>query len=137
MTLYEKIGGRPTLEKVHRMFYGRLFDHPQLSKLFVNTPREHQENQQTDFMTFAMGGPNKYFGKEPGPAHRHLFITERVFELRHQMLRETLDACGVDKDLQAAWLKIDNAFKRQIVKSSIDECVARYFEEGILSVDLP
>ncbi len=135
MSLFEEIGGRPTLERVHREFYERLFAHPQLSKFFVFTPREHQETQQTDFMTFAMGGPNNFFGKEPRKAHRHLFITEKWFQARHQILKETLEFCGISPEHQKAWLKIDSAFKSQVVKETIDECIARYADEGIISVD--
>ena len=88
-------------------------------------------------MTTAMGGENHYFGKEPLLAHGHLFITEKIFELRHQILKECLDACGVSEELQKSWLKIDKAFKHQVVKNKIEECVARYVDEGIISVEMP
>ena len=52
-------------------------------------------------------------------AHRHMYITEELFELRSQLLRESLEDAGISPDLAKRWLKIDSAFKRQVVKESI------------------
>lgn len=137
MSFFDEIGGKSVLQKVHKLFYDRLFNHPKLHKFFLNTPRDHQEDQQTDFMMRLMGGPNHYYGKDPHLAHGHLFITEPIFEARHQILRETLKDCGISQEHQERWLKIDYAFKPQVVKKSISECVPRYFDEGIISIDFP
>ena len=73
--LLEAIGGRPTLEKVHKLFYNKLYEHPWLREFFKEIPQETIENQQTDFMVSNMGGGKIYSGALPKNGHRHMFMT--------------------------------------------------------------
>jgi hemoglobin len=132
-SLYDKVGGRDCLERVHGRLYERLFSDPAFSPFFVSVTREHQEDQQTDFMAWKMGGPSRYGGRLPEAAHEHLFITEALFDRRQEILAETLDACGVPPDLRDDWLALDRSFKAMIVKKSIDDCRKRCRSDTILS----
>ena len=67
-----------------------------------------------------MGGPTAYYGKQPQMAHRHMYITKELYDIRHQLLKESLGEAGIPKDLTERWLKIDYAFIRRIVKPSIE-----------------
>ena len=53
-------------------------------------------------------------------AHRQMYITEELFDLRHQILKESLREVRVPEELARRWLKIDYAFKRKVVKDSIE-----------------
>lgn len=136
-TLYAALGGHSTLSRVHRRFYDALYAHPWLQHFFADIDQDHIEKQQTDFMAQSMGGPAQFCGQLPAYAHQHMYITEELFELRHQLLDEAIRACGVGDDLRERWLKIDAAFKRRLVKSSVDQCVPRYKYEPVLVVDKP
>jgi len=135
--LYEALGGRPTLERVHSILYTKLFNHPWLKNFFRDLKREHIEAQQTDFMAQAMGGPKKYAGKLPIPGHKHIMITKEVFDTRHALLVEALREAGVSDDLAAHWIKIDGAFRNGLVKENITECEERYNGSGILDFQNP
>ncbi|MDH3327283.1 MAG: group 1 truncated hemoglobin, partial [Gammaproteobacteria bacterium] len=74
-TLYERLGGVETLEKVHKIFYDKAYKHPWLRLYFTDKLQQVLEEQQTDFMTQLMGGPKKYGGKTPKMAHQHMNIT--------------------------------------------------------------
>lgn len=130
--LYERLGGRPCLERVHKRFYEKLFNHPILSAFFKGKQRQHQEDQQTDFMVAQFGGPNIYGGRFPDTAHEHMFITEAHFELRSRILSETLDECGIAPALRDQWVATDYKFKKMIVKMTVDECKKRYTKDEIL-----
>lgn len=134
---YMAIGQREGIMKVVKIFYDKVYKHPWISQYFKNIPQEHIENQQADFMTGALGGPKKYAGRLPIPAHEHMYIDEELFELRNQLLREAIQEVGVSQELQDAWLKIDNAFKAGIVKNSRSECKKRYFTDEILDFPNP
>ncbi len=136
-SLYELLGGAATLRGVHKIFYDRVYEHPWLRQYFDGVPRTVIENQQTEFMAHAMGGPNDYCGKFPVPAHAHMYITEELFDLRHQLLLESIRAAGVCQDLAARWLKIDDAFRGRICKKSPADCVGRFKTEPILIVPKP
>ena len=136
-TLYDLLGQRPTLERVHKIFYDKIYADSWLGLFFKEIKQQLIEDQQTDFMTQAMGGPEKYLGKFPIPAHKHMFITEELFAHRHQLLQEALIEAGVPKNLQERWLKIDGAFKTALLKKSLSDCEKRYHTDEILSFPDP
>ncbi|PIP90206.1 MAG: group 1 truncated hemoglobin [Bdellovibrionales bacterium CG12_big_fil_rev_8_21_14_0_65_38_15] len=131
-SLYDFIGGRDVLEKVHKLFYDKVYKDPWLGKYFSEIDQNVIETQQTDFMSQAMGGPACYCGKLPIAAHKHMLISEELFDLRSTYLKQSLDEVGVSAEGQSRWLKIDQAFKNGIVKKSRDECELRYKTDEIL-----
>ena len=120
-TLFDAVGGLPTLQKVHKNFYDKVYAHPWLGKFFAGHNQEAIENRQTSFMAVKMGGDVMYLGKEPKMAHRAMYITEELFYLRTELLRESLEEAGVPAELTKRWIKIDSAFKKHIVKDSIED----------------
>lgn len=132
-SLFERIGGRPTLERVHRRFYGAVLAHPWLGQYFGHVKRAILESQQTDFMTRAMGGPAIYCGRLPVATHKNMFITTALFDLRHALLGDAIAGAGVDPELGARWLRIDNAFRGKLCKSSMSECERRFKTDSILA----
>ena len=137
-SLFDRLGGRPTLEKVHKIFYDKVYAHPWIGQFFQGIDQKHIEDQQTDFMTESFGGPNGiYFGKLPYVAHRHMFINQELFDLRRELLKESLVEAQVPEELMAAWLKIDGAFKMGIVKDSLEDCEKRYQSEDIIVIPNP
>jgi hemoglobin len=136
-TLHEQLGGTPVVRAVHRIFYDRVYEHPWLCRYFEGVERQVIENQQTDFMVQAMGGPDAYCGKYPVPAHAHMFITEELFDLRHRLLADSIRDAGVCEALAARWLKIDEAFKGRLCKKSPADCVGRFKTEPIIVVPKP
>jgi len=135
LSLYTRIGGHPTLEKVHQLFYDKVYAHPWLGKFFAGTERKFIESQQTDFMSAAFGGPEQYYGKRPQEAHRHMMITDELFELRSSMLVEALKEANVPEVEASEWIRIDRAFKGKLVKNTSSECVPQYVSQGILDFD--
>ncbi len=132
-SLFDKLGGKETLEKVHTIFYDKIYSHPQLSPFFLNQPRQFIENQQTAFMTEKMGGPKEYTGKPPRYAHLHMYITDKIFDIRRQLLNEALIETGVPLNLRNCWLKIDSAFRQSIVKKSLESFNETYtFKQKII-----
>jgi hemoglobin len=119
-TLFDALGGLATLKKVHKIFYDKIYDHYWLKLFFTGHDRQSIENRQTAFMAEKMGGPVTYYGKEPQMAHRHMYITQELYEIRHQLLKESLQEADIPVELADRWLKIDYAFIRQIVKPSIE-----------------
>ena len=73
----------------------------------------------TAIMAEKMGGPTTYMGKAPKMAHRAMYINQELFDIRQRLLDESLIEAGLNKTIRDRWLKIDNAFKGQIVKESI------------------
>jgi truncated hemoglobin YjbI len=135
--LFEQIGGKPYLQKVAKRFYDKLYAHPWLKNYFKNTRQEIIESQQVDFMTGALGGPRVYSGRMPADAHPHMMITPELFDVREQLLIETLKEESAPPELIDRWMKIEHAFKRQIIKASPDQCKKRWATDEILDFPNP
>lgn len=131
-TLYDRLGGKATFIKVHKIFYDKAYAHPWLSKYFTDKPQRVLEDQQTDFMVQLMGGPKAYGGKSPKSAHQHMMITSELFELRSQMLSESILEAGINDSLRQEWLDADRTFKRALEKTSVSECTQSYPNQPIL-----
>jgi hemoglobin len=118
-SLFDQVGGFPVLDRVHRVFYDKVYAHPWLGRFFVGHDQTALERRQTRFMAEKMGGEVEYLGKAPAMAHRHMYITRELYDLRHDLLRQTLEEVGVPDILRRRWLDIDYAFLGVIVKDSI------------------
>lgn len=118
-SLYDTVGGLATLEKVHKIFYDKIYLHPWLKQFFAGHNQEAIEGRQTSFMGEKMGGP-KYVGKPLKQVHENMYITQELYELRHAILNESLMEADVAEDAAARWLKIDDAFMKQITKKSVE-----------------
>jgi len=125
-SIFVALGGYLTIEKVHKIFYDKVFSHDWLKQYFVNQDQSLIEKQQTNFMAEKMGGPKNYVGKLPRQTHIHMYITEELFNLRHELLKNSLEEAKVPRDLIERWLRIDYAFKRLIVDESLETFHASY-----------
>jgi len=136
-SLYERVGGKATLARVHQTLYNKIYSHPWMKLYFEQKPQHVLENQQTDFMTMLMGGPNQYAGKTPKFAHQHIVITNELFELRQQLLAESLTEENIPTTLKQEWLAADETFRRALVKNSIQDCEVAYANQEILNFKPP
>ena len=132
-TLYDRLGGKATFVKVHKIFYDKAYANTWLRKFFTDKPQEVLENQQTDFMVQLMGGPKAYGGKSPKSAHQHMVITSELFELRAKLLSDSIQEAGIRDELRQEWLDADRTFKRALEKKSESECTQAYPNQPILN----
>jgi hemoglobin len=119
-TLYEIVGGLPALQKVHKIFYDKVYAHAWLGQFFAGHDQKAIEDRQTSFMAEKMGGSAPYLGKELKLVHETMYITRELFEIRKALLEDSLQEAGVDEVLIMRWLKIDSAFKHHIIKDSVE-----------------
>jgi len=135
--LIDRIGGRTKIERVHKIFYDKLYADPWLGKFFVGIDQKHIESQQTDFMTMLFGGPKAYNGRMPIDAHEHIMISEELFAARRELLRQSLHEAGISSAEIEDWLRIDLAFKKVLIKKSAADCKKRFFTDEILDFPNP
>lgn len=119
-TLYEAIGGLPTLQKVHKIFYDKVYAHQWLGRFFEGHNQKIIEDKQSSFMAEKMGSTAPYLGKEIKMVHEAMYITKELFHIRHRLLDDSIKEAGVNDALRKRWLRIDNAFMRLIIKDSVE-----------------
>ncbi len=135
--LFEKMGGRPAVDKVTKAFYERMYNDPWLKQFFDGIPRSHIESQQNEFMQAALGGFNRYAGKTPPSAHKHIYITQEVYDAREAHLKAAFIECNTSEMMVEKWLKVDATFHGRVVKQSKSDCIMRYSKEGIRDFPKP
>ena len=116
-TLFEKYGGKSTVEKMVKYFYEELVLKDSLvSGFFTKTDMELQKKRQTNFVTFALGGTDKYTGKTMKQSHQNMHIKNEHFYRIIDHLTTTFKVHGVDpQDIAAIQEKL-NSFHDDIVE---------------------
>lgn len=137
ISLFDRVGGTVTLNRVHSNLYGKIYAHPWIGRYFAGKPRWLQERQQTSFMMKLMGGEVRYLGKTPRSAHQHMMITDELFALRQKLLNAALIEEGITEALRKEWLAVDATMKPAIVKKSLSDCDVSYAEQPILDFKNP
>lgn len=118
----DSLGGKEVLFKITTNLYQRIFRHPSLKLHFHSIPQKKLIRGIVEFMYLSLDSSSNYTGMHPIEIHKHMFITEEIFELRESILKEVFDELDIDPELREKWLKIDNAFKPGIVKKKFSEC---------------
>lgn len=99
VTLFDRVGGKESVEAAVDLFYYKVVGDPELSSYFDGIDLTKLKAHQRSFLTSAMGGPDGYTGADMGPAHAGLGITNDHFDLVVGHLVETLTELEVPGDV--------------------------------------
>ena len=88
-------------------------------------------------MSGLFGGPPMYRGRPPQGAHMSMFIAERIFPIRHELLTQSLTEANIRPELRERWLRHGLGMKPALVEKSGSECEGRYKSEPIIVVKRP
>ncbi len=119
-SLFDAIGGLTAMQRIHTIFYDKVYAHPWLGQFFIDHDQKAIELRQTQFMAEKMGAKSVYPGRELTLAHRRMYITEELLTARQELLRETLVEEALPEYLILRWLKVDRAFWGKIKNDSLD-----------------
>ncbi|MCF8058951.1 MAG: group 1 truncated hemoglobin [Bacteriovoracaceae bacterium] len=125
------------VNKAVKVFYDKVYEDPWMKDVFKVIKQEIIENQQTDFMVAALGGPKRYCGRSPKDAHLHIFVDDEMWDRREKVLEQSLRETLTDEILITKWLRIDEAFRHAIVRNNPSECTKRYASDEIINVPNP
>ena len=98
---FELMGRTEMLKTISKHLYDGIYKDDWLNLYFEEIPQEHIERQQVAFIQAAMGGPNLYCGQTPPSAHKHIYITDKLYAARQ--------------------IHLDTAFKQSCAKSLLIE----------------
>ena len=101
-TLYEKIGGKDTVEKAANFLYVNILRDDRINEFFKDVDIEKQKRKMTAFLTYIFGGPSLYTGKSMRKAHKK--VVERGLSDEHvdammECVNATLRELGIKQDL--------------------------------------
>lgn len=96
MSIYDRIGGAPSVAAAVDDFYERVLSDPLLAPYFTDVDVDQLKEHQRLFLGAAIGGPEQYSGRAMAAAHNGLGITAEAFGAVVDHLVATLASLGVD-----------------------------------------
>jgi hemoglobin len=118
MSIYEKIGGAPSVSVAVDDFYQRVTSDPSLSSYFKGIDMDRLKAHQRSFIAAAIGGPDPYSGRNMAAAHAGLGVTPEAFGKVVEHLVATLTGLGVNEDTIGAIGSQLAPLEEQIVTST-------------------
>ena len=104
-TLFDKLGGADAIDVVVDKFYNRVLQDSRIKHFFTDVDMVKQRAHQKAFLTYALGGTDKYDGRYMRQAHKELVekhgLNNEHFEAVAEDLMETLKELGVSQELLA------------------------------------
>lgn len=94
-TLYERLGGSAAITPAVNIFYRKVLADDRINHFFDGVDMHRQILKQVDFLTLALGGPNKYTGADLKSAHAHL-VTKGLNDTHFDAVVENLGATLVE-----------------------------------------
>ena len=98
-SIYEAIGGRPSVKAAVDGLYCRQFADPELNRFFPAGISDKHRAYVITLVGEALGGPERYRGPDLAVAHRHLRISDAHFDKTAAHLDAVLDELGVPRGL--------------------------------------
>ena len=117
--IYNQLG-ESRIRQVVALMYKNAFCDGIIGHFFFGLDQDALIQQQTRFLVGLFGGPKNYSGREMAAAHRAFIIKEVHFRRRRQILKEALEANGIEEELRKKWLAIEDRFKNIIINDDQD-----------------
>jgi len=114
-TLFNKYGGLETFSAIVSNFYKKVLDSEQLEHYFRDINIDRLISHQTHFLAKALGGPDKYDGKDLAIVHANMNISAEDFDEVVELLEEALEEAGVETADISNILSLIAGLKAQIV----------------------
>ena len=118
-TLYDKIGGKDSIQKAVDLFYKKVLMDGRISHFFDNTDMRRLYAHQSQFLSFALGGPNEYQGRDIREAHKNLVekhgLEERHFDIVAEHLLATLIDLGITEETRNEIMSIVGSTKDAVL----------------------
>lgn len=102
-TLYEKIGGQPTVEKIVENFHKNILTDSSVSTFFARTDMAKPRTHQIAFLSQILDGPKQYAGRPMDKTHAGMSLQQPHFDAIVKHLNAAMTASGVSaEDAKAA-----------------------------------
>jgi len=120
-SLYERIGGAPTIDKLIGSFYQHILNDPLLKPFFENSSIEKLTNMQKAFFSVALGGPEPDEKINLYDAHQGRGIQVKHLTRFTEHLVNTLREIGIDdQDAKKIYDRIGTYSNDVLGESSVD-----------------
>lgn len=117
-SLYDRIGGEAAVDAAVDVFYRKVLADDRISGYFEDVDMDTQAAKQKAFLTFALGGPNHYSGRDMRAGHAHLVqrgLDDTHFDAVMENLAATLQELNVPAELIAEAAAIAESTRNDVL----------------------
>ena len=114
-SIYERIGGEAAVDAAVDVFYRKVLADERISEFFDAVDMDRQRAKQKAFLTFALGGPSQYTGKDMRAAHAKMALTDVHFNAVIEHLGATLTELGVPGALIAETAAVAESVRPEVL----------------------
>jgi len=122
MSLFEQLGGEPTLRAIVDDFVDRCFDDMMIGFLFTRAERSRIKKFEYEHAAKHLGAPIEYSGRALDEAHGPHRIFGGQFDRRRQILIETLSDHHAPDEVVDAWISHQDSLRALITKDPDSNC---------------
>jgi len=122
MSLFEQLGGEPTLRAIVDDFVDRCFDDVMIGFLFARADRDRIKRFEYQHAATHLGAPVEYHGRALDDAHRPHRIFGGQFDRRRQILIDTLHDHEAPDSVITAWISHQDSLRGLITKDLDSNC---------------
>ena len=119
-SLFDRVGGSSGIEAVVAEFYRRVTADPLLADWFDGVDMARLAAHQRRFLAAALGGPDRFAGRDLGSVHRRLNITGEAFDRVAGHLATALTVVGVHSDDVATIVDTVAGLRPVVVRAPVD-----------------
>ncbi|OMJ95991.1 hypothetical protein SteCoe_555 [Stentor coeruleus] len=121
-TLFERIGGTPTITALINSLYIKIESNPITQGAFLGKNIEEIKNYQVKFWSMALGSATPYEGRSMKDAHQQIAVTEEQFNTVVSMLSETMREMNIPEDVYKIAVTHAEMFRSDIVSHKLLDC---------------
>jgi len=114
--VFDRIGGRETVESVVDEFYDRVLNDERVHHHFEGSDTTALRAHQVQFISAVTGGPVEYDGRDMREAHRGMGITDEEFDVVAGHLNAALSGNGVPDEERERILAEVEALRPEVVE---------------------
>ncbi len=104
------------LTQILDLFYTQVYADPLLNPYFEDVSKDWVAQKQYSFLCQLFTGEKMYLGNNPRNAHHWMVISDELFDYRENIMIECLRAHGLEEHLVTRWRKMEDSFRKHIVK---------------------
>ncbi len=116
--LWRALGDGRLMRRILEDFYAQVYQDARLAPFFAGTTIARAIEKQHSFLMEIFTGERVYFGERPRNAHHWMVISDELFDHREALMERTLRAHGLSDQHVADWRRVEEVFRKQIVKSA-------------------
>jgi hemoglobin len=117
-TLYEKIGGKKTVEKAAHFLYVNILKDDRINIFFKDIDIEKQKRKMTAFLNYIFGGPSLYIGKDMRRAHENVVakgLSDEHVDAMMECVSKALTEIDIDKETIGEVIKTIEAHRDDVL----------------------